>query len=150
MNRINIMTKYMVTLGLSLFLAAVASAHHNSAVNIHHADKVIVETGASHHTKTKMMKCLLTLKKYTKMEDAMKDARAKIDSKCEMYKIDSKKCDHMKRKVAVGLYKCFTAREFLQSFFGRDKEDSMEAPPAAVKTETPPVAVVPTPAGENK
>lgn len=116
------MKKYIILLGLSMVLANVAGAHehggHGADVVIKKADKVIIKKGMSHREKIMHLKCLVMLKTHKTLDEAMQAKMEKINKRCEDHKLDAKKCEHIKHKVAKHIAGCFTVRDFFKGYLG--------------------------------
>lgn len=122
------MNKIMLILGVSMMLSGLAGAHqHKSLVNIEKAHKVIIKTGMSKHDKVMMFKCLVMVKKHKTVDAAMEFTMAKIKERCERDKMDEKKCEKIKHKVAKKIAGCFAINSFMNEFFGRTEAAAPES-----------------------
>lgn len=150
------MKKLVVVLSMVMAFASVSQADHKGPmVNIEKVNigKVEVNKGGSadkmHHHVLKAMKCMLMLKKYDNMHDAMEAKMAKINEKCDGDNavIPAKKCKHIKKKIAMSIKNCFIKAEFVREFF-KSKTDAAAAVEPAVAAE--PAAPAPAPEPEVK
>lgn len=119
------MKKYILLIGLTGLLSGMTMA--NEGVEIKKAERVNINLGMSQKQKLKMVKCMLCLKKHKTPEEALDEKLPKIEEKCEKYKLSQKKCQKIKKHVAMSIYQCFTMRDFFQEFFkGADNKTAKE------------------------
>lgn len=146
------MKKIIVILGLLMAFAGASQANYRApTIKIDKVEKVTIKHGVSlkmvERHMMKMMRCMLLLKKHDTMRDAMEAKLGYIKEKCEKSVISAKKCKMIKKKMAMGIYNCFTKAEFVREFFKSKAESAEAEAPSAVepkaeepKAEAPAVA----------
>lgn len=128
------MRKIAILVGLMFAFSATVDAHHRALVNIEKAEKVFIKTGMGQKHKVKMLKCLVMLKKYATVEDALAAKLPKVKDKCDMLDLDEKKCKKMKKRVVKGIHNCFVIKEFFNEYLDT-AEVSTEVKTDVVKTD---------------
>lgn len=116
------MKKIIIIMGMLMALGSVAHADR-SLVTIKNAEKVFIKAGMSHHKALGMVKCLLTLKKFSSADKALEAAMTKVKEKCTKHAISDEKCKKLQFKMAKKVHHCFLKKEFIEEFFKSAKTE---------------------------
>lgn len=93
---------------------------HGSRINITNVDKFVVRGGDQ---KMRMIDCMMMVKRFSKVEDAIEEKHDIIDASCEMHKDSSEDCRKMHKKAERAVRNCFLKADFVRDFFETDKND---------------------------